>query len=353
MVFVWYFLRRFCIAFFAIAFILALLLNVVEFFEKVVRVSHTTAWTILSFVMLNFLPTFSDLMPIASWLAACLVIREFYHQKEWESLLLLNIDYGALLKLFMLAGFLVASGSLIFREYLTIPLSCQAEQFRSKQFKQGTPTIVTKMWYKIADTIYCYIGFLDLKSKKGEDLFLIHVGSDGNVHKSIRAQQFDVRPETESVVLKQGIEYYSEGAVSHQVLDKIVPLPGLFIRLAMQFDIPSLGSLCTKIIAHGRTLSGDAYMALMRAIFERLFFYAQILLFPAVTFVLFSIFIDFSHVKWFAVLLPYPLFTVISVLVFFLVQKYFSIWILALPFILIFSILLGGILMFQKSKKAL
>src|SRR3972149_4709923 len=100
MVFTSYFLRRFIGFFFALTLLLAVIFNLIEFFEKLVRVKHTDIGSIIHFIGLNFLPSFSDLMPIGVWLATCIMIWEFHQNHEWETLFLLNIGYNALLRLF-------------------------------------------------------------------------------------------------------------------------------------------------------------------------------------------------------------------------------------------------------------
>lgn len=352
MVFVRYFLGRFIIAFFALAFVFALLLNVIEFFEKIVRVSHTTIGTITHFIILNFLPTFSHVMPLASWLATCLVIREFYTQNEWESLLLLNITYNVLFKLFIIAGFSVTFGALLFKEYLTIPLSSKAEQLRSNAFKKEIPTLITKTWYKLSDSSLCFIEFLDLHSKRGEKIVIINLNQDGNVHTITTAPYFDLHPTTKHLLMPKKIMHDTATEISYTHKDEKLFIPELFLELSLRSEPLSLKSIFQKLFFNKNSFSSHAYTMVAYAFFEQLTFYLQIFLFPVIIFVLFSIFINFNYFRWIICLLIYPLFTALSGVVFFLHNKYLSNWIFLIPLVAMGFIITSGILIHKQQERA-
>ncbi len=326
-----YLFKRYFVYLCSISLVLTLLFNVIEFFEKLVRVSHTSVPTILHFIALNFVPAFSDLLPITAWIAACLVIREFEFQGEWQTLFLLGVGYKKLVGLFFAIGMCVLIGGSLFHEMVSLPLSSRMEQFKIKHFKKGSPNKIFSKWYQLDDRHFCYFDMLDWHNKHGKNLLLIQLSSEFELQEIIQAQHFQLKPCRKELALFSGVVT----GIDEEVFEKkIVTMPSFFIQVPQSLQIPSLTSLMQKTFLFARVMSYDMHRELVFTTLKRVFFYLQMLIYPLLSFLLFFVVYGRGYYKWLLIITPYPVIMFLEILIGFLFQNGLPVSTLLVPLVL-------------------
>ncbi|KKQ11329.1 MAG: hypothetical protein US22_C0032G0002 [candidate division TM6 bacterium GW2011_GWF2_36_6] len=334
MVFTRYFFARFFKYFLSISALLACIVNFIEFFEKIVHVRQASIHTILNFVGINLIPSFFDLLPIACWLASCLLIKEFYQQNEWESLALLNINNRTLLKLAFYVGLSVACLSFVFREVFVERMIFSSEQFKMENFKQKSAQKIMGRWLEIATNIFAYFSMLDFSTNSGTDLMLLFINPDFSIQKVLSGQTFEIKPENNEIIIRSGASFDVDSNLQEKFLNKHLTLPTFFSQIKINFEPATLFNLL-KNFANKRILPPAVQRSLQHQITNKLAFYLKFILYPLLTFALFIFFWHAPILKWVAIFAPYPLFVGYSILSDFMFSVGINPWLLLIFYFLI------------------
>lgn len=311
MVLVRYFLKRFFKYVFVIGFFLAFLINFIEFFEKIVHAKDAGLSTILMFVSLNFVPSFFDLLGVSCWLATCLLIKEFHQQNEWEAFSLLNISYNKIIKLFISASFLLMVFSFTLKETLVENLTSYSEQYKMEKFKQKSVQKVLGRWLMLNQESIAYFGVLDLSTNSGSDLLMLYLNPDFTIKKVLNSKEFYIIPEKQELCITSGLEFDIENNAPEAIHDLNLTVPTLFSQIKVNLDIPTISNISQNLL-NKNILPVSVQNELIYAIITRLVSYLKLMFYPILTFMLYVLFSNFIILKWVAILMPYVLFTFIS-----------------------------------------
>lgn len=340
MVFIRYFFKRYFCYVGAIALLLTVLLTLIELFEKLMRVSHASLPQIGIFLGLNSAPLFFDNCGVASWLAAGLLLREFFVHHEWELMMMLNINNKELLRLFALAGVILLSGVIISKELFVSSLAFKAEQFKIKYFKQKMPQLLVHRWIQLQEREFCYINTLDMETQHGQDMTFLRMSPDFSIEQALLMHQFSVNPEQNQVVVKQGARFDTSSHQCKPIKQEIIKTPQLFSQLTFDFQAPTIWHHYTTLMQTGKQLPVSVFHKMLHQLLKKLSSYIQILLYPLLTALLFMIWYAHERFRWIALLIAYPLFLSIDVLIDFLVSFGFSSWIVLAPYSLLIAFII-------------
>ncbi|MBX9830457.1 LptF/LptG family permease [Candidatus Babeliales bacterium] len=363
----------------SISFVLSLLYNFLEFFEKLVRVQQATFWQVVYFTALNLVPTFARMWPVACWLATCLVVRELWQRGEWQTLQLLGAGRARVLALFLGTGLLLVACAVPLYEIGVLTAVERAETFRKETFKGGLSGRITASWFMLEEHLFCYIGFLDpstpalrdaLRAPQGErvgnagfqeelatesesktipacpeeelaefclegsrdegsknlatgkDLLLVYRNANGSLEKLITAPTFSLDYQNQQVTLCDGELFVADTNEQKKFVSEVIALPSLFLKLSMQQEQPSLFVLMQRFFVYRALLAYDAWRELLLALAERLLFYFQIALYPLLTAGLFMACQHYVYARWVVILLVYPVFAFLSLFILCLFQAF-------------------------------
>lgn len=324
---------------------LTLLYNVVEFFEKITRVTHASLSSIFVFIMLRLLPSFFDLLPLGAWLATCLLIHDLAQHNEWETLHILSISPRKLLRLVVIAGASLSLFSFVGKEYAIATLAKKMATFKMEQFKENAHKKVYHRWFMLSDTTYAYLTFLDLTTQKGEDFLLLVFDKHFQLVKRISCVQFFVKPLEAKIIAPEAKIFTFADKACTMKQNYEIQLPQLFALLNMQAAHPTITELARNLF-YGRNLFNKATLHKeLTLLLSRFFAHSQPMIYMLLTFCLFFLFSS-NILRWLAMLAVYPLFVFITSFVEFIVLHGFPVWIITLPYI-------GTILLLLVFKRAL
>ncbi|MCK4651387.1 LptF/LptG family permease [Candidatus Babeliales bacterium] len=315
MVLALYFSKRFFKYFFLINVSLTFLFNFIEFFEKIVRIKHTSFANIVHFICLNLPSSFFENFPISCWLATCLFIKELVQQNEWETLQILNINYKKLFNLFLWMGIILASISFIGKEKITLKTSNLAEKFKIEKFKQRSKQKILNKWVILPNNntksknLFCFFQLLDLKENKGTNIILIYMNSNFEIEKTINSSIFYIKPEEKTLFLTQGIKIKAKSGIQTKINNLNFKIPSFFSQLQLDIEIPSIHVLIKNLISGKNILPDIVLNNLLSQLLKRIIVHLQVLLYPLLTFCLFLLFPYHSKYKWVMILLAYPFIT--------------------------------------------
>ena len=346
MVLVKYFFNRFFKYFFIINISLTLLLNFIEFFEKIIRIQHTTNLTILNFILLNLFPSFFETLPLSCWLATCLFLKELAQQNEWETLQILNVNYKKLFNLFFIAGAISATFSFIGKEKLALELANKSEKFKLENLKQNSQQKIINKWFTLSkDNLFCHVNVLDLKSNIGTNLTLIYMTPNFELQKVITAPIFNIDNSTKNIILPTSTITKPLKNKVKKTTNQIIKISGLFSQLQLEKGIPSLIAIIKNLNSSKNVIPPQIWNDIFYQLLKRIIFHIQIILYPLLTFSLFLLFFFHPTYKWIFILLPYPLITLIDTTTEFFIKKGVS------AFIAVFIYLLLILTIFIMQKK--
>ena len=300
-----YIFKRFFLYVFSINAGLTLLFNLIEFFEKMVRVEHTTAATIALFVALNLVPTFFENLALSSWLATCLVIKEMHQHNEWETLTILNISFFSVTRLFVISGILLAGFSFVGKEFVAHTASQAAETFRMKQFKHARNKKLYNQWFDLGTNTFCHINYLDLDTSEGSELQVLYLDASFTLKKVTTASTFTINKETNTVVLP----------------DNKLVLPSLFAQLYLHAQTPSFAQM-TQLLLTKSALPDQTHRTVLNSYLERIFSHTLLIFYPLLTMLLFFLFPLHPYARWIAILITYPVITALMTLSSGLVEEF-------------------------------
>jgi lipopolysaccharide export LptBFGC system permease protein LptF len=332
MVFARYFFNRFIRYFLVIAISFTLLLTFIEFFEKLLRVGHTTILTICYFLTLNFLPAFFGYVPISSWLATIFFVKEIIQQNEWDIFKMLGIKSDKLFKLFLGTGFIVMTFSFVCQESLVDSLSSKVETFKREQFKLKIPHTIINSWFTLSQTQFCHIGFYNLETNEGKQFLLIKLDKNFNPKKVLTAQEFRADLTEGNLTLCNVKQFQTLTGTEKEHRQFSITLPTLPKQLQLQTKRPTLSETISYLFAQSTFFPTSFLHTLAADVLKRLLWYLQILLFPLLTFLLFVNLQKQSQVMWVAMLSVYPTFTMLEGVTDYLFKRGTSLAILTLPY---------------------
>ena len=301
-----YLARKFLLYVVTISFLLAFIFNFIEFFEKIVRVKHATASTIATFLGLNFIPSFLDLLLIGVWLATCFLLKELYLHHEWESLQLLTYIPQRFFVFMLTMGIVVSSAALMLNEYGGAALAFRAEQFKQERLKQSMDHVLLTTWLELDHNRFCYFSALDTKTLQGDDLLLITMSPEGSLQTVVKAPHFEVDFASMKIMIHQGREFDRDEQDERDIHDKIMVVPAFFSQLRVNLEVPTVGAMFKRVIFYRSALPQGVYNDILGKLFGRISYFLQILLCPLLVVALFLC-AQHPYVRWILALSAYPL----------------------------------------------
>jgi len=303
-----YLLRRFFTHVFLINIGLTLLYNLIEFFEKIIRIKHTTTETTLVFITLSIIPSFFENLPISTWLASCMTLKEMHQQNEWETLHLLNVPLKKIFSLIFVAGLTLMIFNFTGKELVTHQLAQTAEQFKQEQFKQNRSTKLFNQWFVLNNkTLFCYVRYLDIDANQGNELSLFELSDTFKIEKITSAKIFMINPQTKTIILPQSTTLLTHEKKQYTEQNKQIKLTSFFTQLRMKGESPPLKQIFHLVIFDYKTLPDYVYHQLLYLFLNRILIHLLLLLYPLLTFMLFFLFPLHRHYRWILILIPYPL----------------------------------------------
>jgi lipopolysaccharide export LptBFGC system permease protein LptF len=349
-VFIRYFFRNYATYFLTVTAFFALLFSSIEFLEKTARAKSIGIKTISHFVALNSIPAAFDLMPLGSWLATGLLLREFFANEEWDSLFLLNIGLKRIAAIFLATGFVVSALCAITYESFGLTLSEKRSQFKAINFKNAPDQKVLNKWFMLDDNVLCFVEFLDMKTGQGSNFMLIEADTNSQLGRIKKCNDFVINSDGKTVTMFRPKSLLDNGKGVESVSAEVFSSPSFFWHLkSSQITVPRLSNMLTMLFAGRKILGSSTKIELWNLILKRLLFYLQIALFPLITMAFLMVGFH-TKIHWGVfILLPYPILTVSSDIADFFVSKGGSLAMLAVPYILILAI----ILLFSFNKRRL
>lgn len=308
----------------------ATLFTVVELFEKILRVAHTSIGSIVYFSVLNCVPTWFELLPVGLWLSTILVIRELVMRQEWDFLQMLTfIPRSLILWLAWCSGVCMLT-VLVVRESVGVPLMVKAERVRQEKFKRNVQTVLLNQWFELDDATVVYARMIDQQEQCGSDLLIMRMRDGQALETMLMAPHFDYDSRMAVVRVPTGVLYNIPGHSQEVLSDYEFTSPSLFLQVRLQHHVPSLARGVLALVSSHSSLPDSVVREVQRRCVIPFGYYLSLLLYPLLTLALFLLFSS-SIMRWVAVLLPYPYFVGAGLGVGALVSAGFPVWFLVLP----------------------
>jgi lipopolysaccharide export LptBFGC system permease protein LptF len=312
MTFARYFLTRFFLATFSINLGLTLLFNLIEFFEKMIRV-HESITVIAQFILLNLLPSFFENLLLSSWLGSCLVIREMYQQNEWEILQLIHVRLRKIFMLIIGAGSLLVFSSFVAQNFFVHTLAQRATQIKQERFKQQHIEEIFNQWFTLKDNVFCHIKYLNSDKKRGEELSILELSPTFIITKITSISEFFLKPNTQEIVVVKGSTLNPQTQEQKEILPHTpLLLPSFFTQISMHQTTPTLHRILYTLMSESSTLPSPLFSHLVALCLTHIFDYLLLILLPLLTFVLFFTFPYHRYARWILIFIPYPLIKILS-----------------------------------------
>lgn len=317
-----YLLTRFFLHVTFITTTLTLLFNLIEFFEKMVRVKQATLQTVIHFISLNLAPSFFEILPLGTWLATCMILKELHQQDEWEALQLLNISNQYIFKVFLFAGLLLTTISFVGKEIITAHVAQSAEQFKQKAFKQNQQATLFNQWFTLDDKTFCHIHLLDLKTNTGEDFSLFELSDQFHLKKVFSSKICLLNPSTHTLTFPHAVELHTDTKKQIAVTNKTLSFPSFFSQLRLRGQTPAFFQMFHLVIFDRTILPAHIYNHLLYQFLSRLFSHLLPLLYILLTFLLFVLFPYHRYYRWILIFMPYPFVIACTTITDFLMQTW-------------------------------
>lgn len=186
---------------------LVFLYTLIEFFEKLSHVRHVRLGSILEFIALNSIPCFFTLFPLSSWLACCLLIKEFSDHERFLTLQTLGINLLHVRNILIWGGVLIFALGFVGREFIAHLCSCKSQQLNKEQFKRISSQHINQKWFHLNEQSICFISLLDLASGKGNEIIIYTRDGHGAITHVHFAKQFIVEEATNTIILKESVVF--------------------------------------------------------------------------------------------------------------------------------------------------
>lgn len=314
-----------------------LLFNAIECFEKLTRTTHATINTTLTFIKLNFIPSFFDNFPLAAWLALVLLIRELSLYDEWEGFWLLSIKPLSIFYIIGCVSFCLSGVSYFGKEKLFFHLYQQAESIKTKTMKHNNGTIVNDCWFTLKNNAFCHIHQFNYTTNQGTGLTIVTTNNHGILQKILLADSFTFDHYNEKIQISRGIliQDNQKKFISH----KQISIPDLNLTkqkssrtsLLELLELQENNELWNKTI---NRLLGYINTALLPILTLIIFFMMQRFFYSwIITLTIYPFFLSFSTcAQWFInqnesrlfIFLPYFIFLLFIVYLFFNNLKFYQ-----------------------------
>lgn len=283
---------------------LTLLFCSIEFFEKMARMPHLSFSNLLYFVCMNCLPTYIASLPVSVWLSSCLLIRDMYLHDEWITIKILGIPERRLF------GYVFVAGSL-----LTFFVCCMhfigldrfihnVESLKYELFKQQPKRYLAHVWLMFDEKHVCYVDQADLENKTVRGLELYRLDDAGNVAEIITFPMALLDFEKGTLFARQ--TDVLDVALKHSVKQEgiTLPLPALCTLLYRKaYPLTFLDQ--TRLLFFSSQPEDSFWLhGILVEWLRRIAWYAQLIVLPLLTFLLFSLPLSLRW-RWGLIMLPY------------------------------------------------
>lgn len=327
-----YFFKRFFLHVFFINFALTLTFNFIEFFEKMVHVKHATTETILYFILLNLIPSFLENLPVGTWIASCVMLKELHQQNELETLQLLNISFNKIFNLFLVSGMILAIFNFIGKEFITHNIYKKTEIFKQEKFKQSSNKKLFNQWFKLNNKTFCHFDYLDLNQNQGEGFILAYLTSNFALKKAITSQNFYIDKQTKEIIIPKGTMIITNNQEQHYLQNKRIFHPAFFIQLHINANNLTFIQMFYLLLFDNKTLPSNVYSQFFYIFLNRILSIFLLIFYPILTFALFSLISQPYYYKWILIILPYPFATLLFTVTDFLMQTFQIAYIAIIPY---------------------
>lgn len=328
-----YLLQRLCLYTLLINSSLAVLYNVIEFFEKIVKLSDVSAGSIVFFIFLNIFPSFFELLALSTWLSMCLLLWEIQDRGEWESCSLIGIQKRTLFLIFALGGLFLSGCSFLGKEYCTVSLRKEAERVKLQELKGKPLTKFNHQWITHNPTLITYFELLDKEAEEGTNLIFFFFSPQGSWEKIIHAPSFKIDEAHQLVILAKGTQTTFSPHEEHALENYSLSAPFLFSHLRLHSGTLSIFERLHNFLmtqAFAENFSGNEELGTLLEQFLR---HTLPFLYVMTVLSLFMLFYAFPFIRWIVLALPYLFFLITTNLCTYLVYYKKPAWIVALPYI--------------------
>lgn len=271
-----------------------LLFNAIECFEKLTRTNHTTTSTTLTFIKLNFIPSFFDNFSLATWLALVVLIRELALYAEWEGFLLLSIKPKSILYIIACISICLSIVSYIGKEYVFFQLYQQAESVKTKTIKHNNGTLLYDTWFTLKNNNFCHIQQFNYTTNQGIGLTFVTTDQHGIFKTILFANSFKFNHQTEKIQITQAT--LIQGNQKKIITNKKILFPDLNLNTQKSSNLTLL-----------KLLEEQENNELWNKNINRLLGHLNTALLPILTLILFFMLQRFLY-SWSITLIVYPFF---------------------------------------------
>jgi lipopolysaccharide export LptBFGC system permease protein LptF len=335
MVLIRYICKRFLAHFFIVSTLLALLFNFIEFFEKLMRAKHVGVGAILHFISLNFAPSLFDLMPLASWLATILLIKEFHQQNEWENFSILGITRKTIFKTILIIGTVLFAFHMVCKEKCILPLAFKSEHFKMETFKQHATQKIVSKWLLLDNNIFCYFSILDIDTAQGQELIILSLSPSFSIMQTIKAPIFYIDTHNQHLIIPHGYRYIAQENNHFPITDERLKLPSFFSQLQINIEIPSITNLSKHLIFNRNFLPESVKNELLATLLHTITSSLQIILYPLLTLCLLWLFPINNPLQWALIFTPYPIVVLCTTLIDFMLAQGAPALLILIPYLII------------------
>ena len=248
--------------------LLALIFALIELCEKMVRAQQVGIGAVLKLVSLNFIPSFFDIMPLASWVATLFFIKELYQQDEWTTIAILSISQKSILRIFFAAGLMLCCIHAIARETIALPCTAKAERFKQEVFKKQTPRTLLNQWLMLETTTLCYCNVIDTKKMTGSGLLIITMTPEFMAQQTVTAPLFYLDQDHLRITLPEGISFDAQTGQSTPIARTTMHLPSFFSQLNITTAPPQLKNIIQHLIYNKEILPASVKKDLLAKLFK-------------------------------------------------------------------------------------
>jgi len=329
-----YIAKRFFIYFFIVNIGLTLLFNFIEFFEKFSQLQNIKTIEIAHFIFLNLIPSFFDLIPLASWLGVCLLIRELYQKNEITNFYVLGIKPRKLMPTFLFCGLTLVLISFIGKELISRPLSQVSETFKAIHLKKNTNKIIYNQWFLPQEDLFVYFQVLDFEKSIAQNAFFLFLNHKFELEKKLESSKVILSPIDQKVFIPNGNSFnFKTNTISPIAMESLY-LPGLFAHLKMHKGIPSLKRQILNLQLIRKILPYETYNLELGLLWSRVLSFLQPLLFIFLTFCLFFGFLRSKLYKWILIFATYPIILVLNSIAQFSLQHNAPFFVILIPYLI-------------------
>lgn len=186
-----YIIKKFLKYFFLVTLLLALICNLVDFLEKFSR-NFGSLKAITGFVLLNFIPNFIDLMPIGSYLASLLLIKDLDAKNEWEYTSLIGVSQKKFINLAIVLGLIISLSTFVGKEFVFLKIEKFAQTFKEENLKNNKVKLLSNKWFLIDKNSFIYVDSLNMKNLEGKSLLVFMFDENFELKEKLEYKNFSI-----------------------------------------------------------------------------------------------------------------------------------------------------------------